>query len=71
MNVFQILIRDSICRKYIKSTAIDETLMKKNRETLEKILKEAVAEQMEETSTQELLDKANKKGETKLVLVNR
>tara|TARA_B100000963_G_scaffold30375_1_gene22578 strand:+ start:10 stop:1242 length:1233 start_codon:yes stop_codon:yes gene_type:complete len=61
------VIRDSmpvetILRAYIDETVDEEVI----EETLEKNVEEAVAKQMEETSTQELLDKANKKEETEI-----
>ena len=49
---------ESILRAYIDETVDEEVI----EETLEKNVEEAVAKQMEETSTQDLLDKANKKG---------
>lgn len=48
---------ESILRAYIDETVDEEVI----EETLEKNVEEAVAKQMEETSTQELIDKANKK----------
>ena len=61
------VIRDSmpvetILRAYIDETVDEEVI----EETLEKNVEEAVAKQMEETSTQDLLDKANKKEETEI-----
>ena len=61
------VIRDSmpvetILRAYIDETVDEEVI----EETLEKTVEEAVAKQMEETSTQDLLDKANKKEETEI-----
>ena len=53
---------ESILRAYIDETVDEEVI----EETLEKNVEEAVAKQMEETSTQELLDKANKKEETEI-----
>ncbi len=63
------VIRDSmpvetILRAYIDETVDEEVI----EETLEKNVEEAVAKQMEETSTQELLDKANKKEETEIAI---
>ncbi len=53
---------ESILRAYIDETVDEEVI----EETLEKNVEEAVAKQMEETSTQELLDKANKKEEAEI-----
>ena len=53
---------ESILRAYIDETVDEEVI----EETLEKNVEEAVAKQMEETSSQELLDKANKKEETEI-----
>ena len=53
---------ESILRAYIDETVDEEVI----EETLEKNVEEAVAKQMEETTTQELLDKANKKEETEI-----
>tara|TARA_B100000925_G_scaffold163043_1_gene122486 strand:- start:720 stop:1943 length:1224 start_codon:yes stop_codon:yes gene_type:complete len=53
---------ESILRAYIDETVDEEVI----EETLEKNVEEAVAKQMEETSTQDLLDKANKKEETEI-----
>ena len=63
------VIRDSmpvetILRAYIDETVDEEVI----EETLEKNVEEAVAKQMEETSTQDLLDKANKKEETEIAV---
>ena len=55
---------ESILRAYIDETVDEEVI----EETLEKNVEEAVAKQMEETSTQELLDKANKKEETEVAI---
>ena len=66
-NVFRCYSRqyavETILRAYIDETVDEEVI----EETLEKNVEEAVAKQMEETSTQELLDKANKKEETELM----
>jgi len=53
---------ESILRAYIDETVDEEVI----EETLEKNVEEAVAKQMEETSTQDLLDKASKKEETEI-----
>ena len=63
------VIRDSmpvetILRAYIDETVDEEVI----EETLEKNVEEAVAKQMEETSTQDLLDKASKKEETEVAV---
>ena len=55
---------ESILRAYIDETVDEEVI----EETLEKNVEEAVAKQMEETSTQELLDKANKTEETEIAV---
>ena len=53
---------ETILRAYIDETVDEEVI----EETLEKNVEEAVAKQMEETTTQDLLDKANKKEETEI-----
>lgn len=55
---------ESILRAYIDETVDEEVI----EETLEKNVEEAVAKQMEETSTQDLLNKASKKEETELAV---
>lgn len=55
---------ESILRAYIDETVDEEVI----EETLEKNVEEAVAKQMEETSTQDLLDKASKKEETEVAV---
>ena len=55
---------ESILRAYIDETVDEEVI----EETLEKNVEEAVAKQMEETSTQDLLDKAAKKEETEVAV---